>query len=95
MKNLAIASILGPQMTRNNHILAHNNSSYHRKELFASDICGCFYCLKTFNSNEIKEWIDSNDSALCPYCGIDAVIGSSSGYNIDKDFLKEMKDYWF
>jgi hypothetical protein len=73
----------------------HTNSSNNRKDLFASDICGCFYCLKTFNSNEIKEWIDSeNDTALCPYCGVDSVIGFSSGVNV-KDFLAEMKDKWF
>ena len=76
---------------------AHGHSSNNRKELLASDICGCFYCLETFSPKEIKDWIidSENDTALCPYCGIDSVIGSLSGFDIDKDFLGEMKDHWF
>jgi len=38
--------------------------------------------------------LDAN--AICPYCGIDAVIGSESGFPIDDpDFLKEMNEHWF
>lgn len=38
---------------------------------------------------------DGHKTALCPYCGIDSVIGESSGYPITKEFLEKMKDYWF
>ena len=50
-----------------------------------------------FPPKEIKDWIkDKNGpTALCPHCGIDAVIGESSGYPITEDFLKEMNEYWF
>ena len=50
---------------------------------------------------EIKEWVSGDadwtktDTALCPKCGVDAVIGESSGYPITKEFLKEMNEYWF
>jgi hypothetical protein len=30
-------------------------------------------------------------TALCPRCGIDAVIGSASGYPITQDFLQRMR----
>lgn len=74
---------------------AHSFSSRHRKELESDKVCGCFYCLKIFNPKEIKEWCDNEDTALCPYCGIDSVIGESSGYPITGKFLKEMHQYWF
>ena len=62
---------------------AHGHSSNNRNELLASDVCGCFYCLETFRPDQIKDWIDSkNVIALCPYCGIDSVIGSLSGLGI-------------
>jgi hypothetical protein len=34
-------------------------------------------------------------SAICPKCGIDSVIGSSSGYPITIEFLSRMKERWF
>lgn len=74
---------------------AHKLSALHRKALQKDDLCGCFYCLKTFPPAEIKDWIDEESTALCPYCGIDAVIGKTSGYPIDEDFLLKMNKYWF
>jgi hypothetical protein len=52
--------------------------------------------LEIFSPQEIYEWIpDISGTAVCPYCGIDSVIGESSGYPITKEFLQEMYDYWF
>ncbi|MEG1285354.1 MAG: cytoplasmic protein [Romboutsia sp.] len=81
----------------NRHIEAHKYSSNHRKSLENDKKCGCFYCLKIFNTKEIEEWVDDteNGTAICPYCDIDSVIGESSGYPIEKEFLKRMMEYWF
>ena len=58
--------------------------------------CGCFYCGRIFDSSEITECIeDEGESAVCPFCGIDAVIGEKGGYEITPELLKEMHDYWF
>jgi hypothetical protein len=76
-------------------IAAHKHSSNHRKELLESDICGCFYCLEVYSPQEIEDWIDDDNCALCVKCGIDSVIGSASNYPITKDFLKQMREYWF
>jgi hypothetical protein len=51
--------------------------------------------MKIFNPAEITEWVDDGDTALCPYCGIDSVIGESSGFPITDKFLKEMHQRWF
>jgi hypothetical protein len=77
------------------HISAHEWSSYHRETLRDSEVCGCFYCLAVFSPSEIEDWTDHEDTALCPKCGIDSVIGSVSGYPIEGEFLKKMHDHWF
>ena len=77
-------------------ISAHKHSMNNRKALQRDSKCGCFYCLNIYSPKEIREWIrDSSGTALCPYCGIDAVISESSGYPITKEFLGEMKKKWF
>lgn len=90
-----------------NAIVAHSNSSNHRKEIEVSVLCGCFYCLETFEPSEITEWVDwpmdtleelklsAGTTALCPRCGIDSVIGSASGYPINAEFLSTMRRHWF
>ena len=82
-----------------NVVNAHKHSIQHKKELQASALCGCFYCLKTFTPAAIINWIDEGDgkglTAQCPYCDVDAVIGDQSGYQITELFLISMHDYWF
>ena len=34
-------------------------------------------------------------TALCPKCEIDSVIGSASEFPITKDFLERMHAHWF
>jgi hypothetical protein len=77
------------------YVNAHRKSSNHRAEIKASIMCGCFYCLAIFISSDIIKWIDIGTTAICPHCGIDAVIGSESGFPITKEFLNQMKIYWF
>ena len=80
-------------------IQAHKHCTYNREEIIHSEICGCFYCLATFKPTEIDEWIDEKDgigqTAMCPKCGIDSVIGSRSGIAITKEFLDKMHQHWF
>ena len=74
---------------------AHAHANKHRSELQASTHCGCFFCFRQFGFGDITKWIDANQTALCPKCGIDAVIGSSSGYVISDVFLRKMHLHWF
>lgn len=83
-------------MKDNELITAHQLSINNKEELIKGKKCGCFYCLKIFNSNEIKEWIeDKRGTALCPYCNIDAVIVENPNQPLTKEYLERMKDYWF
>lgn len=81
-------------------ITAHKHSIRHRSEVMNSTVCGCFYCLTTFLPSEITTWTDKDESgigqtALCPECKIDSVIGDESGFQLSLEFLKKMSDYWF
>ena len=76
-------------------VAAHKHSSRHREEIEASARCGCFFCFRTFASTEIKAWIDGKQTALCPRCGVDSVIGSASQHRIDDAFLRGMHLHFF
>ena len=83
-------------MSEPDHIAAHKHSIRHRREVEASERCGCFHCLAIFTPDAIESWLDEGDgTALCPKCSIDSVIGSASGYPITRDFLERMKAHWF
>jgi hypothetical protein len=76
---------------------AHRHSIHHRAEIEASALCGCFYCCSVFPPGEITDWGDTYepDTAACPHCGIDSVIGSAAGFPITDAFLTTMKRYCF
>lgn len=64
-------------------VAAHKYCSNHKSQLMKDKKCGCFYCTEIFSPNEITEWIkDTSGTAICPYCGIDSIIGESSGYAV-------------
>ena len=48
----------------------------NKEDLKASNDCVCLYCKNKIKFKEIKEWITDvkNDTALCPNCGVDAII---------------------
>jgi hypothetical protein len=50
--------------------------------------------LRDFSRLEIQDWID-DQTAICPKCPDGAVMGSASGYPINKAFLQKMHDRWF
>lgn len=74
---------------------AHRHSSQHRAEVLASETCGCFFCIRRFPPGEITEWVDDGETALCPHCGIDAVLGSASGHPLTPELLRAMNGAWF
>lgn len=78
-------------------INAHRFCDNNKQALQKDRICGCFYCLNIFSPSEITNYVEIGTlgSALCPYCDIDSVIGESSGYPITREFLQQMKEYWF
>jgi len=75
-------------------IEAHKASSRNRDTVLRSEVCGCFYCCRILKPAEVTQWT-INDTAICPYCWVDSVLGSASGYPVTPEFLKAMAGYWF
>jgi len=76
----------------------HKFSSHHRASIERGDRCGCFCCGKKFRPAEypIKEWIDEETTALCPFCGVDAVLSTADVPEADdENFLEMMEAHWF
>jgi hypothetical protein len=46
----------------------------NRARVAVATQCGCSFCQATFQSNEVREWLDNYRTALCPRCGIDSVL---------------------
>ena len=70
-------------------------ASKHRALLTASKTCGCFICLSMFGPDDIRKWIQWNQTALCPRCGEAAVIGDASWPELNRKTLEAMHKRWF
>ena len=73
----------------------HSHTLRNRKEIEASETCACLSCCETFASSEVVEYIDHGETALCPICGIDAVIGDCTGVSMDLNTLSELNKEFF
>lgn len=88
-------------------LAAHRHTTRNRTELEASTLCGCCSCLEIFPSEEVVAFtgLDMSsfenpdaataETALCPRCGSEALIGDRSGFPIHPDFLNRMNQAWF
>ena len=76
-------------------VAAHEHALLHRDEVLASDSCACYYCQRHFSPSSIIAWTDGGLTALCPHCGINAVLGSACGYALTPAFLRQMHDFLF
>src|SRR5262245_20230069 len=80
--------------------VAHQHSIDNRAEVEGSTLCGCFHCGAKLRPAEIIEWVDANregegQTALCPRCGVDSIIGDRSGFDISDELLSAMQARWF
>src|SRR5262245_8022018 len=90
------ASCSGTLSSMNEDVLqAHTHCRRNRAELARSELAGCCYCCRVFPPAGIHEWIDQDRTAMCPYCGIDSVVPSTSGFPITPAFMTQMAMHWF
>ena len=73
---------------------AHSHSIHNKGEIELSSKCGCFSCSRIFLSSEVEDYTDDGETALCPYCGVDSVIGDASGFRLSEGFLHSMHKRW-
>ena len=97
MCNVVIRKNMENTFSEETIIMAHKFSHSNYNMLSKDAVCGCFFCCKIFSPAEIKDWINDKNgkTAVCPYCGIDSIIGESSGYPITDGFLSSMSTHWF
>ena len=80
------------------HIAAHDYCISNETLLKQSRVCACFYCEQFFTPDQIEEWIDDihdTKTALCPYCGVDAVLGDAMEYPLTEELIRKMYWHWF
>lgn len=81
----------------------HNECGWHEEKIKSSKRCGCFYCKGKFAPSEITRWQNelptspkgAGKTALCPKCGIDAVLPESADHEITDELLEAMHVKWF
>lgn len=70
----------------------------NRSEVESSMYCGCYGCLQIVTRFEIRDWLSDSygygETALCPKCGLDAIIGDASGFPINRELLAGMHSHW-
>jgi hypothetical protein len=72
----------------------HQHTRMNRMELEASEACGCIACERIYFPSEIVRWLEDG-TAVCPHCGVDAVVGSASGIPIIPGVLRRAHERWF
>lgn len=81
----------------------HRLCRFHRAAVEHSKQCGCFYCSRVFAASEIRDWVHhvtrgkkklAGVTALCPHCGIDAVLPDAL-IEVTSALLTEMHKRYF
>ncbi|WP_144006705.1 hypothetical protein [Pelomonas sp. KK5] len=92
----------------NELLAAYRYLTNNYAQLHDSKRCGCCNCMEIFRPEEIVGWLgldtleQMNDpvavakqTAMCPHCGAEAVLGDKSGFPIHPNFLMKMNEAWF
>ena len=75
---------------------AHRHATGNKDAIAISEICGCFYCCLSYPAKSVTRFLAIENTALCPECTIDSVMGDASGLPVaDKSFLLAMHEVWF
>jgi uncharacterized paraquat-inducible protein A len=70
-------------------------SMKNKQELQKHKICGCYSCTEIYTPQEIIEFVDNDQTALCPKCHIDSVLPDNIGFPITKENLEILRRIYF
>lgn len=83
-------------LTNTKLINLHQASSRSNVSLKNSNIVGCFSCSSIYPVQEIDEYVNLGQTALCPYCSIDAVVPLDDFKPVQyKKVLEELNVHFF
>lgn len=74
---------------------AHLHTSHNRREVENSKECNCICCQRIFPADEIEDYADGGETAICPYCDCDTLIADSSGIKLTKELLSQLNKKYF
>lgn len=65
---------------------------YNKNIILKSKNAACYCCVNHFKASMVTEFVDNEDTtALCPLCGVDAVLGDATGLPIENvEYLQAM-----
>ncbi len=72
----------------------HKSCTNNAVEIKESAVCGCFYCCKVIQSEDVNRYFLENDggrTGMCPNCHIDSLLPNIT----DLDLLKEVHEKRF
>ena len=68
---------------------------HNKAEIQAGEVCGCICCAQMFPRSEIRSWVGGGNTAVCPRCGVAAVIGSGAGFILTPELLNRAHQMLF
>jgi hypothetical protein len=74
-------------------VALHKKCWRNWRQLQGAKICACFFCLKRFPPSQVVKWTDKTETALCPFCAVDSVLGFD--VEPDESLLRQMHERWF
>lgn len=60
-----------------------------------SNKIGCFHCLKMVDKDQIKDFTDNGQTAICPLCSVDSLVGDACGVAINNETLLQANNFWY
>lgn len=68
---------------------------YNASDFKSSNNCGCICCQRIFPVDEVEDFVDLGQTALCPHCGCDSLIADGSGCELTKELIAELNKKYF
>lgn len=87
-----------PHLSYEDYHTLNCQTAYNRTHVEHAAACGCFRCGSTFAGRDVTSWLEENDgedTALCPYCGTDAVIVGTDEFPLSTALLSLLYEHWF
>ena len=74
---------------------AHLHTASNATEFEGAKECGCICCRRIFSADEVEDFAEHGETAICPYCGCDSLIADLSGIKLTKELLSNLNKKYF
>ena len=79
-----------PLYTKKALSVIHKHSFNNKFEILNSHKCACFHCFRIYDSADVDTFskeTDGQETALCPLCISNTIIGDASGFNLTDELI--------